>query len=235
MRADPRPLFTAASKAQQTIDYLHNLQPLAPKCERSGKNYENENLYTLHPVNKNAIVLDQANNCILEEADKLPKADPAKLAKVELSLPFGFGKAEWISDPTERKAAWALYVELVTRVATEALNEDEGLLREALTSLYSLFASTRQILRDAGPAVGISHDSLGGLAIGVLNIGLRPFLAKWHPLLLNWEAKPHPDKSAKEHEREWSHENELREKLEVLRHELKTYADALATIAGINN
>lgn len=163
----------------------------------------------------------------------MPKVDPAKLVKVELSLPFGLGKAEWISDPMERKTAWALYVELVTRISIEPLQADEGLLREALTSLYSIFGTTRQVLRDAGPSVGISHDSLGGIAIAVLNKGLRPFLAKWHSLLMDWEAKRPNDKSPREHETEWLHNKDLCIELSDLRKELKTYANALATIAGL--
>ncbi len=47
----------------------------------------------------------------------------------------------WEPNDTERRAAWELYVELVTRVATVPL--EYGLLREALTSLYSLFSSAR--------------------------------------------------------------------------------------------
>ncbi len=163
----------------------------------------------------------------------MPRADPARLSKVSLSLPFGLGSAEWTSDPTERKAAWSLYVELITRIAVEPLAEDEGLLREALSSLYTLFASTRTVLREAGPDVGVTQDSLGGLAIAVLNKGLRPFLAKWHPLLTDWESKPHPDKSAKEHERDWPQQTQFREGLGVLRRELNTYAQALAAIAGV--
>jgi hypothetical protein len=69
----------------------------------------------------------------------MPKIDPAKFKKVSVSLPFGIGSAEWEADPTERRAAWSLYVELVTRIAVQPLEIDEGLLREALTSLYSLF------------------------------------------------------------------------------------------------
>ncbi|MEQ9670501.1 MAG: hypothetical protein RLO19_19390 [Coleofasciculus sp. G2-EDA-02] len=42
--------------------------------------------------------------------------DPAKLKKVSVNLPFGIGGAEWVADETERKAAWSLYVELVTRI-----------------------------------------------------------------------------------------------------------------------
>lgn len=163
----------------------------------------------------------------------MPRFDPAKFKKVSVSLPFGIGSAEWEADSTERRAAWSLYVELVTRIAVQPLEVDQGLLREALTSLYNLFGVTRQVLKEAGPDVGASHDSVGGIAIAVLNNGLRPFLAKWHPLLQTWEARPHPDISLKEHEQNWTEEPTLREELEKLRSDLKQYANALAEIVGV--
>lgn len=164
----------------------------------------------------------------------MAKFDPAKLKKVSVSLPFGIGSAEWEADPTERKAAWSLYIELVTRIAVQPLETDQGLLREALTSLYNLFPVTRQILKEAGPDVGASRDSVGGIAIAVLNNGLRPFLAKWHPLLQTCEAQRPPHLSSKEHERNWSEEAKLRDELESLRKDLEQYANALAQIAGVN-
>jgi hypothetical protein len=163
----------------------------------------------------------------------MPKSDPAKIKKVSFSLPFGIGSVEWEADPTERRAAWSLYVELVTRIAVQPLEVDQGLSREALTSLYNLFGVTRQVLKEAGPDVGASLDSVGGIAIAVLNNGLRPFLAKWHPLLQTWEAQRPPHLSLKEHERNWSEEPKLRDELELLRQDLEQYANALATIAGV--
>ncbi|MBD2743228.1 hypothetical protein [Coleofasciculus sp. FACHB-1120] len=165
----------------------------------------------------------------------MAKRDPAKLKKVSVSLPFGIGSAEWEADLTERKAAWSLYVELVTRIAIQPLEADQGLLREALTSLYSLFGTTREILKEAGPDVGASHDSVGGIAIAVLNNGLRPFLAKWHPLLQAWEAQRPTQLSPKEDEQNWPEEHKLRAELESLRKELEQYANALAIITGVND
>lgn len=165
----------------------------------------------------------------------MPKRDPAILKKVSVSLPFGIGSAEWEVDSTERNAAWSLYVELVTRVAVQSLEIDRGTLREALTSLYSLFGSTREILREAGPDVGASHDSVGGIAIAVLNNGLRPFLSKWHPELQAWEAKRSLNLSPAEHEKSWQEEPQLRSELESLRKDLEKYAKVLATISGIQN
>ena len=161
------------------------------------------------------------------------KRDPAVLKKVSVSLPFGIGSAEWEADPTESRAAWSLYVELVTRIAVQPLEVDQGLVREALTSLHSLFPTTREILKQAGPDVGVTRASVGGIAIAVLNHGLRPFLAKWHPLLQAWEAKRSPNLSPIEHEQNWSEAPKLRAELEKLRGDLEQYANALANIAGV--
>ena len=158
-----------------------------------------------------------------------------KVKKVSTSLPFGLGQVELESDETMRRAAWSLYVELTTRITTQTLETDQGLLREALNSLYSLFASTRQILREAGPDVGTSLESVGGIAIAVLNVGLRPFLTKWHPVLSAWEAQRPTDVGSKEHEKNWSEEPQLRNELRLFRENLKQYTQALAKVIGIKN
>ena len=165
----------------------------------------------------------------------MPKNDPAILKEVTVSLPFKLGSASWESDPTERQAAWELYVELVTRISVQSLNPDEGLVREAMNSLYSLFGSTREILRKAGPKVGASKDSVGGLAITVLNQGLRPFLSKWHPVLLDWEAQTPNQTSARSHEQSWAQQDACRGELDALRTDLAVYAHALAVIAGVED
>ena len=164
----------------------------------------------------------------------MPKYNPAMLKQVTVSLPFGVGSASWEVDSTERDASWELYVEPVTRVAVQSLNPQEGLVREAMNSLYSLFGSTREILRKAGPNVGASHDSVGGIAIAVLNNGLRPFLSKWHPLLLEWEEKKPNGTSPQVHEKAWDKELIVRGELDALRGDLEQYANALAEIAGVS-
>lgn len=165
----------------------------------------------------------------------MAKLNPAALKKVSICLPFGLGSAEWEVDPTERNAAWSLYVELVTRIAVQPLEVDQGTVREALNSLYSLFGTTREILKEAGPTVGASRTSVGGIAIRVLNYGLRPFLSQWHPLLQDWEARRPSKISSKEHEVSWSEEEKIRQELAKLRNELEKYAIALAEIAGVDD
>ena len=133
----------------------------------------------------------------------------------------------------ERKAAWKLYVELYTRMATQELKKDEGFLREALTSLHDIFNITREILKEAGPAVADGEQSLGFYAMSILNIELRPFLAKWHPLLSDWEIKKPMDCSIIEHEQKWNKNTEIRRELNKLRSSLIQYCNALAKLAGI--
>ena len=115
----------------------------------------------------------------------------------------------------------------------QPLDLDAGLAREALSSLHALFGTTRQILRAAGPGAGAISGSVGYVALSVLNHGLRPFLSRWHPLLLEWEAARKPGVGARAHERAWSEDATLRGELEAMRKKMWIYADALAEIAGI--
>jgi hypothetical protein len=157
---------------------------------------------------------------------------------VNLKLPFlGDISGEWQPDENERNAAWEMYVELVTRVSVVQLGPDEGLLREALSSLYSLFGTTREILRKYGPGIakpkGNGKLSFGYLAVSVLNGALRPILAKWHPLLKDYEARKPAETSSVEWERRWDHAADLRQALEQIRGPLKAYAGLLAEVAQI--
>ena len=158
----------------------------------------------------------------------------AKLKEAGLSIDFGIFKLEtkWTPDPRQREAAWALWVELSTRVATQAVDLDEGLLREALLSLHDLFGATRNVLRTCGPNAGASEGSVGAVALLILNGAVRPFLSRWHPRLLAWEEGRPEGKSAREHERAWKEEAKCRGELEKLRQGLVTYAQTLAALAS---
>ncbi len=158
--------------------------------------------------------------------------------KVNLSLPFiGSVEGVWGPDERERDAAWELYVELITRISVVELKPDEGLLREALSSLYSLFATTRDILKKYGASVarpkGEGFISFGYLAVAILNTVLRPVLAKWHPLLLDYESKKESNISTIEHEKNWENHEELRKVLNNIRHILIEYANLLAEVADV--
>lgn len=162
-----------------------------------------------------------------------------KQFQVSLGLPFNLGSiaGTWEPDDQERRAAWELYVELITRISVEELQEEEGFLSEALSSLYTLFDTTRDILRRYGPEVatpkGASDLSFGQIAVTVLNLGLRPLLARWHPELAAYEARRPPEVSLLEHERNWDRRDALRGDLNDLRGTLRAYAEQLAQVAGV--
>ncbi len=158
--------------------------------------------------------------------------------KVSISLPFLGIEGEWKVDKDQKQAAWEIYVELVTRVAVQELKEDEGLLREALTSFYSLFQTTRDILKKYGPSIatpGEADDTtLGHIAVAVLNKVLRPVLARWHPILKDYEDKRPQGVSVTAHERKWPQAEELREAINQIREQLTEYADVLAEVSGVS-
>lgn len=156
-----------------------------------------------------------------------------KATKLVVGLPFNLGQLEFQPDEVQQRAAWELYVEVTTRIAVEALDSDEGLLREALSSLYNIFGATREILRQAGPSVAQGPNSFGPMAIEVLNKGLRPFLTRWHPLLLTYEQKRQSEITVRDHELAWEKGAELRQELAEVRVQMLVYTESLATIAGI--
>jgi hypothetical protein len=161
------------------------------------------------------------------------------MAIKEIGVELGWGPAKlsgtWVPDRAERDAAWELYVELVTRISVAPLTPGDGILREALTSLYELFGVTREILRKYGPAVARAPQKpgqyrFGHLAVWMLNAVLRPVLAQWHPELQRWEAGRTGGQSVVEHEQSWPRAAELREELAALRQVLLRYAEILATV-----
>ncbi|MGP2436076.1 hypothetical protein [Streptomyces sp. JW3] len=69
-------------------------------------------------------------------------------------------------------------------MATRLLEDGNGNLREALTSLKTLFDLYRQPLEGyATPPPPAKGDSVYELALDILDFEFAPFLAKWHPRL----------------------------------------------------
>jgi hypothetical protein len=158
-----------------------------------------------------------------------------KSVDVKLDLKFFSIGGTWEPTDVERKAAWELYVELITRVSVVPLRD--GIAREALTSLYALFAQSREILRRYGPDLAEPRRdgeyNLGFLTVAMLNLTLRPVLSYWHPELQVWEARRPETESVKAHEDAWPRIGELRASLEQARGVLTSYSALLAKACGI--
>jgi hypothetical protein len=154
---------------------------------------------------------------------------PLKIDRIKLALPW-IGEIELQIDKKQVETAWIFYIELTTRIATVEMEADAGSDREALNSLYQLFTITRGVLREAGPGAGIGDKSVGGVAIEILNRGLRPFLSKWHPMLQAHEAQRPPNMGMADWERQWSEHLRFREALAEMQLGMRVYADQLKRI-----
>ena len=107
-----------------------------------------------------------------------------------------------------------------------------------MTSFYSLFGTTRDILKKSGPSIASPTNpkdtTLGHIAVAVLNKVIRPLLAKWHPILKDYEDRKPSKRTAAEHEWKWKHSAELREQITKVQKQLIDYADVLAEVSGVS-
>ena len=138
------------------------------------------------------------------------------LTSLKLTTPFL--EMQWEPRDEDRTAAWELYVELITRVATQGLDPDEGDEAAALKSVYELFPLTRDtIKRNGRHCINFTR-----IAVVVLNQRVRPFTAKWHPRVL---AGP-LDAAARQR---------FRAELVALQTDLRNYTRLLADLADVED
>ena len=153
----------------------------------------------------------------------------AQLTEVKVTVPQ-VSELTFVVNNDARQMAWHLFVETSTRVSTQPLAQDQGLLREALTSLYGLFATTRDTLKAGRPSKAIpGGHTVEYLAITMLNRELRPFLSTWHPRLAAYE-KEHPD----DPEAAWTDADQCRAALRIVQKHLHEYALGFARLAGVH-
>ncbi len=154
----------------------------------------------------------------------------AQLTEVKITVPQ-VSELTFVVNNDARQVAWKLYIETATRVSTQALPDEDGFLREALTSLYGIFATTRDILKASRPSVPVSGSpTVEYLAVTMLNRQLRPFLSKWHPRLREYE-KAHPD----DPESAWPDNAACRGELRTVQADLVDYVLAFARLAGVRD
>ena len=128
-------------------------------------------------------------------------------------------EAEIRLNTADKDAAWELYIEMLTRIVTQPLPSEAGDEKTALDSVYSLFPTTREILRLHG-RITIHFSKV---AIPVLNQIVRPFTAKWHKESLSGSF----DNAGKR--------EEFRGELTTLQDKLRNYNRMLAEIAGVED
>lgn len=136
-----------------------------------------------------------------------------------LKIKTPFLDMEWKPQDEDKSAAWDLYIELLTRITTQPLSQQEGDETTALNSVYSLFNLTREIIK----ANGRHCIEFTKIAVVVLNQIIRPFTAKWHKKSLEGAFKE-------------SYEcQQFRSELSELQVKLRTYTKMLADMAGVED
>lgn len=160
-----------------------------------------------------------------------------KPSECSVSIP-GFeikGTLQYFS--RDQEVAWKMYIELATRVSGNELEPNTGLIRETMNSLYTVFGIMREILKNSGleltrvPAKGVNY-TVASLLLDVMNKHLRPFLAKWHPLLLAQEKKFPADDSQTKKEESWGDPGmQCREDLKKLQIGIREYVETLKKIS----
>ncbi len=136
-----------------------------------------------------------------------------------LKITAPFLEMEWNPSEPDKAAAWELYIELLTRITTQVLSTSDGDEKTALDSVYSLFPTTRSIIKGNG------RDCIEftKLVVVVLNQKVRPFTAKWHRISI--------DKGFNDSEVC----NQFRKELEELQKILRIYTAMLAEMAGVED
>ncbi|MEW6714516.1 MAG: hypothetical protein AB1306_05445 [Nitrospirota bacterium] len=136
-----------------------------------------------------------------------------------LKITAPFLSMEWNPSEPDKAAAWELYIELLTRITTQNLSIIDGDEKTALDSIYSLFPTTRSIIKNNG------RDCIEftKIAVVVLNQKVRPFTAKWHRISIT---KGFTDFEVC---------SQFRKELEELQKILRTYTGMLAEMAGVED
>lgn len=136
-----------------------------------------------------------------------------------LKINAKFLELEFEFSQKDKLAAWEMYVELLTRITTQPLDNHSGLEKSALSSVYSLFGVTREILKKHG----YKCYKFAQIAILILNQKIRPFTAKWHKLS---EEGAFQKSEVRQ---------EFREELKELQADLNNYNNMLRKLIGIED
>jgi hypothetical protein len=142
-----------------------------------------------------------------------------KWSMTGLKIKPPFLEMEWEPKDNDKNAAWELYIELLTRIATQQLQPEHGDEEIALKSIYSLFGLTREVIKRQG-----RHCiEFTKIAVVILNQVVRPFTAKWHKLSIQ-KAFEDAEKCEK-----------FRKELTELQKVLRKYTKMLADMAGVED
>lgn len=129
------------------------------------------------------------------------------------------------------QVAYKLWVELSTRKIGLPIDFDNDVIIEVYDSWYEFFKVTRELLKDL-PASRFRSDPsterLVGLAIDVLNEGLRPHLTTWQARFRQWydrqaTASSSEGEDPQELQRRYPRWEQLKQDMQAVNHKLVAY------------
>lgn len=107
----------------------------------------------------------------------------------ETQLGIGSQKIKFKPNNQSRQVAYKLWVELSTRKIGLPIDYEHDVIIDIYHSWYEFFKLTRELIKDI-PVSKIRSDdntvALVGVAIDVLNEGLRPHLTLWQARFTRW-------------------------------------------------
>lgn len=135
-----------------------------------------------------------------------------------LKVKTSFLEMDFLPKEADKDAAWELYIELLTRITTQSLEDMHGDEKTALTSVYNIFELTREVIKNH------KRDCIEftKIAIIILNQKIRPFTAKWHRISI---VEGFNEENCKE----------FRSELSTLQKVLLKYTQMLGDMAGVED
>lgn len=159
------------------------------------------------------------------------RSDEWRVTEVEVTT-LG-QKVKLANSGSQRRVAWALFVDTTTRIATQPMSDEEGDDGIILKSLYDLFQVSRKSIMEMEPTRMLPSrrknlETVETYVLAMLNQNLRPFLSKWHPVWDSWQ-KSNPGTPSSS----WAQHKEFRKDLKALQPEIRERAIGLGEIAGV--
>ena len=136
-----------------------------------------------------------------------------------LKIKTRFLDMEWKPQDKDKNAAWELYIELLTRITTQPLDDTHGDEETALKSIYSIFSLTREVIKSNGR----NCIEFTKIAVVILNQKIRPFTAKWHKISVSGDFADEETCQS------------FRDELSELQNVLSIYTQMLAEMSGVED
>ena len=160
---------------------------------------------------------------------------PYQIVQLEIHL-GNIGAVQLKPNWEDIQIAHKIWAELVTRKAAIPIDPDDDVISEVYDSWYALFQRIRQLISEI-PSQCIrrekSTQTLVGIAVDTLNLGLRPHLTRWQAGYRNWWKQTESEltkKSPQEHQKEFPGYAALIEEMTIVNQQLIQYAGELRKI-----